>query len=147
MKELDAPDLWGQIQQMGDILSVKLQVERGNDLIAAAEGEKLTEQFRLLEQRIYEEIEAASEHRKEIHKHFESLNAAISQMSGTDWLFMCIGRFIAIVNLLKLTAEGFESFRALVSDILTPVIRLSAPEKAKTILPSSLYNRPFSGIL
>ena len=103
-RELDAPDLWNEIQRERKLLQSTIDAA-GDDSFTNKEQGQIRDELLQIKQYIVEQVESGRELRAYVEERFDYLEAALSRMSRTDWLHTAIGVIVTVAVGVGLTAD------------------------------------------
>ena len=126
-REIEAPDLWAEMEKYKLSFSVTLPQRQVNEPISASEAEKISDKLSLLTNTIEQQFDLDAEHKKFVRSKLNYLAEAAKRQSGLDWVHTLIGVSVTIVLSLNLTPDKASELWQLIKSVLGPFIHLIGP--------------------
>jgi len=123
-REIDAPDLWAEIEKYRATLPLVTGEQLVNEPIPAYEAEEISEKLQLFADKIEEQFKLNEEQSQFVRNKLNYLADAAKRQPRRDWEFMFIGVFIGIAFQLALEPTKAQQFWQFVKSIVGPFIHL-----------------------
>jgi len=123
-KEIEAPDLWQEIEKYRAALPLVADEQLVNEPIPAYEVEEIAEKMQLLADKIEEQFELDEEQNQFVRTKLNYLTDAAKRQPRRDWENILISVFIGIAFQLALDPTKAQQFWQLVKGIIGPFIHL-----------------------
>lgn len=104
-REIDAPDLWGEMEKYKTSVSLALPEQLLNEPIPANEAEKISEQLSSLADKIEKQFELTNEQNQFVRSKLNYLAEAAKRQRSMDWAHTLIGVSVTIAMGLALAPD------------------------------------------
>lgn len=104
-REIDAPDLWGEMEKYKTSVSLALPEQLLNEPIPANEAEKISEQLSSLADKIEKKFELTNEQNQFVRSKLNYLAEAAKRQRSMDWAHTLIGVSVTIAMGLALAPD------------------------------------------
>ncbi|UCG59703.1 MAG: hypothetical protein JSU70_09330 [Phycisphaerales bacterium] len=124
-REINAPDLWTDIEKYRLLFSSTLSQQLVNEPISACEADKIREVLSSLAEKIEAKFELSYEQREFVRDKLDYLAEAARRQRCTDWTYSVLGVAVTIVTVLNLEQYHAETLWRLAGNELGQLIRLT----------------------
>lgn len=104
-REIDAPDLWAEMEKYKTSVSIALPEKLLNEPIPANEAEKISEQLSSLADKIEKQFELTNEQNQFVRSKLNYLAEAAKRQRSMDWAHTLIGVSVTIAMGLALAPD------------------------------------------
>lgn len=104
-REIDAPDLWAEMEKYKTSVSIALPEQLLNEPIPANEAEKISEQLSSLADKIEKQFELTNEQNQFVRSKLNYLAEAAKRQRSMDWAHTLIGVSVTIAMGLALAPD------------------------------------------
>ncbi len=126
-EEIDAPDLWGEIQKYQPIFSLAPREQIVNEPIPAYEAEEISKALNKLTAKVTKHFQLSQEQGELVRFKLDYLSDAVKRQGRLDWVHTCIGVFITIAMGLAMAPEQAKELWTLFKEAMGHFVHLVAP--------------------
>ena len=123
-KEIQAPDLWAEIEKYRSAFSLTAPDHLPNDPIPPPEAENIRKELAELSGRLDSLFPMTEEQTQFVRSKLDYLTAATKRQGRRDWMHTAIGVFFTIAMALALAPDKLAEFGQLVRGLLGSVLLL-----------------------
>lgn len=125
--EIDAPDLWQEIEKYRATFSLAPPEKLLNEPIPAYEAEKIGDSLRVLAEDMKKHFELTQQQNEFVRSKLDYLVEAAKRQGRLDWVHTCIGVLITIAMGLAMSPEEASKLWEFARNLLGQFIRLIGP--------------------
>lgn len=126
-EEIDAPDLWKEIEKYRATFSLAPPEELVNEPIPGYEVDEIASKVQLLTDKIEESFHLQEEQKQFVRSKLSYLADAAKRQGRLDWVHTFIGVLVTIAMALSLDPEQANKLWILVKEIFGQIIHLIGP--------------------
>jgi len=123
-REIDAPDLWAEMEKYKTSVSIALPKQLLNEPIPANEAENISEKLSSLADKIEKQFELTNEQNQFVRNKLNYLADAAKRQRSIDWVHTSIGVYVTIAMGLALAPEQAKELWKLIKSIVGGFIHL-----------------------
>jgi hypothetical protein len=123
-REIEAPDLWAEMEKYKTSVSLDFPEQVRNDPIPVYEAEEIAKKLKELADKIDELFELNTDQRRFVRKKLEYLAESARRQRSMDWVHTSIGVCVTIAMSLTLAPDKARELWQLMKSLIAPFIHL-----------------------
>lgn len=126
-REIEAPDLWAEMEKYRISVSLALPEQVRNEPIPAYEAEEIANKLQELADKIDEQFDLDTEQNQFVRSKLDYLANAAKRQPSMDWVHTSIGVYVTIAMSLTLAPDKAGELWQLMKSLVGPFLHLIGP--------------------